>query len=319
MPTNLLDFEAPLAELDICYEALSEQAQEDPGTYGEPLKLLGERIHALKEYFVNNMTPWEKVRMARHPMRPQPMDLCRMIFTDFLELHGDRRFRDDRAIVGGFAMLEHEPVMVILTQKGRNLREYNETHFGMAEPEGYRKALRLMQLAEKAGRPVITLVDTPGAYPGVGGEERHIGEAIACNLRDMFRLTVPVICVITGEGGSGGALALAVGNRVLMFANAYYSAITPEGCAAILWRSPEKTAEAANALKLTAPDLLKLGVVDEVVAEPLGGAHRDPAAAAQNLREALLRNVKTLLKRSRSGLKSDRYKRFRKLGVWQEK
>ncbi|MBR6471125.1 MAG: acetyl-CoA carboxylase carboxyltransferase subunit alpha [Victivallales bacterium] len=319
MPTNLLEFETPLAELDICFDAISEHARKDPGVLDEPVKLLRERIHALKEYFVANMTPWEKVRMARHPMRPQPIDLCRMIFTDFLELHGDRRFRDDRAIVGGFAMLEREPVMVIFTQKGRSLREYTETHFGMAEPEGYRKALRLMHLAEKAGRPVLTLVDTPGAYPGVGGEERHIGEAIACNLRDMFRLTVPVISVITGEGGSGGALALAVGNRVLMLANAYYSAITPEGCAAILWRSPEKTAEAANALKLTAPDLLELGVVDEVVPEPLGGAHRDPAATAQFLRDALLRNLKMLQKRSRSGLKSDRYKRFRKLGVWEER
>lgn len=318
MSTSLLDFEQPLAELEVCYDALKDYSQADPDTYGEALKLLEERIHALKEHFVSNMTPWEKVRMARHPMRPQPVDLGRMIFTDFLELHGDRRFRDDRAIIGGFAMLENEPVMVILTQKGHNLREYNETHFGMGEPEGYRKAMRLMQLAEKARRPVITLVDTPGAYPGVGGEERHIGEAIACNLRDMFRLTVPVISVITGEGGSGGALALAVGNRVLILANAYYSAITPEGCAAILWRSPEKTAEAANALKLTAPDLLELKVVDEIVPEPLGGAHRDPAAAAQFLREALIRNVKTLKKRSASGLKADRYKRFRKLGVWKE-
>ena len=318
MPTELLEFEQPLAELDLCYESLSEYAKANPGTFDEALKLLEERIRSLKEHFINNKTPWEKVRMARHPMRPQPLDLCRMIFTDFLELHGDRRFRDDRAIIGGFALLENEPVMVILTQKGRSLREYNETHFGMAEPEGYRKALRLMKLAEKARRPVITLVDTPGAYPGVGGEERHIGEAIACNLRDMFRLTVPVICVITGEGGSGGALALAVGNRVLMLANAYYSAITPEGCAAILWRSPDKTAEAASALKLTAPDLLKLKVVDEIVPEPLEGAHRDPATTAQNLREALVRNLKALQKRSDSGLKADRYKRFRKLGVYEE-
>ena len=318
MSTNLLDFEEPLAELELCYDALNEYAQADPGTFGEALKLLEEKIRTLKEQFVSNMTPWEKVRMARHPMRPQPVDFCRLIFTDFLELHGDRRFRDDRAIIGGFAMLGNEPVVVILTQKGHNLREYNETHFGMGEPEGYRKALRLMQLAEKARRPIITLVDSPGAYPGVGGEERHIGEAIACNLRDMFRLTVPVVSVITGEGGSGGALALAVGNRVLILANAYYSVITPEGCAAILWRSPEKTAEAANALKLTATDLLQLKVVDEIVPEPLGGAHRDPAAAAQFLREALIRNIKMLRKHSGSSLKSDRYKRFRKLGEWKE-
>ena len=318
MSTNLLDVEEPLAELELCYDALNEYAQADPGTFGEALKLLEEKIRTLKEQFVSNMTPWEKVRMARHPMRPQPVDLCRLIFTDFLELHGDRRFRDDRAIIGGFAMLGNEPVVVILTQKGHNLREYNETHFGMGEPEGYRKALRLMQLAEKARRPIITLVDSPGAYPGVGGEERHIGEAIACNLRDMFRLTVPVVSVITGEGGSGGALALAVGNRVLILANAYYSVITPEGCAAILWRSPEKTAEAANALKLTATDLLQLKVVDEIVPEPLGGAHRDPAATAQFLREALIRNIKMLRKHSGSSLKSDRYKRFRKLGEWKE-
>ncbi len=319
MPAEFLDFERPIVELEQSYEALRQYAETGLEDFSEGLVALAGSIQRLKEHFRQNMTPWQKVLMARHPMRPQPTDFCRMLFTDFMELHGDRRFGDDPTIVGGMAMLGTQPVMVIATRKGHELKEYLATHFGCAEPEGYRKALRLMQIAEKAERPVITLIDTPGAYPGLSGGERHIGEAIACNLREMFRLTVPVIAVITGEGGSGGALGLAVGNRVLILANAYYSVITPEGCAAILWRSPEKVAEAAAALKLTSEDLLALGVVDEVVAEPLGGAHRNASAAAELLREALERNLRQLLKYSRRRLKEQRYKRFRGLGQFLEK
>ncbi len=319
MAIESLEFERPTQELEQSFQSLQKYAENSWDDLSEEMAALGQAVLRVKACFHANLTPWEKVLLARHPRRPQPVDLCKMIFTDFLELHGDRRFGDDRAIIGGFARLGEEPVMVIASQKGRELKEYLETHFGCAEPEGYRKAHRLMELAQKADRPVITLIDTPGAYPGVSGGERHIGEAIACNLRDMFRLTVPVISVITGEGGSGGALGLAVGNRVLIMENAYYSAITPEGCAAILWRSPDKVQEAATALKLTARDLLKMGVVDEIVREPLGGAHQEPAAAAELLKESLQRNLKELLKRSHSRIKEMRYRRFRNLGIIAEK
>lgn len=319
MAKDNLEFDKPVAELDKSYAALAEHAlQTTGGEVPQELAALSESIDGLKRYFQAHLGPWEKVLIARHPKRPQPVDFISMLFTDFFELHGDRRFGDDPAIVGGFACLDGEPVMVIATRKGRELSEFLTTHFGCAEPEGYRKAHRLMELAQKADRPVITLVDTPGAYPGISGGERHIGEAIACNLRDMFRLKVPVISVVTGEGGSGGALGLAVGNRVLMLENAYYSAITPEGCAAILWRSPDKVQDAASALKLTAEDLLSMGIVDEIVPEPLGGAHHDPVGAAAMLKDALKRHLDYLKKRSHSRLKDMRYRRFRALGKFVE-
>lgn len=284
----------------------------------EPLANLESRVAMLKEYLRTHMLAWERVLMARHPQRPRPADYVKMLFSDYMELHGDRRYGDDRAIVGGFAIFEDKPVMLIYTRKGRDPKEYMETHFGCAQPEGYRKALRLMRLANKADCPIITLIDTPGAYPGIGSEERHVGEAIAVNLREMFRLSVPVISVITGEGGSGGALGLAVGNRVLMFANSYYSAITPEGCAAILWRKPEKAPDAAEALHLTATDLLKFSIIDEIIPEPDGGAHRDPTAAGQFLKAALQKHLKDLRRKSHSRLMDERYRRFRKLGVFGE-
>ena len=264
------------------------------------------------------LSPWEKIQLTRHPQRPHPQEYVQEIFTDFLELHGDRRFADDRTLIGGFAKLERQPVMVLATQKGRNLKQNMEFNFGSALPEGYRKALRLMQLANKAQCPVITFIDTPGAYPGIGAEERHIGEAIALNLREMFRLSVPVICVVTGEGGSGGALGIAVGNRVLMQEYAYYSVITPEGCAAILWRTNDAIPKAAEALHLTSSDLLELGVADEVVEEPNGGAHQDFPEAARLLKLAILRHLAELQKLTPEQLREDRYNRFRRLGRVEE-
>ena len=238
------------------------------------------------------------------------------MFTDFLELCGDRRFADDRAIIGGFAKLDERPVMVIATQKGRNLKQNMEVNFGCAHPEGYRKALRLMQLANKAHVPIISLIDTPGAYPGIAAAERHIGESIAVNLREMFRFEVPILCIITGEGGSGGALGICVGNRVLIMENAYYSVITPEGCAAILWRSADAIPKAAQALKLTGRDLMKLGVVDGIIPEPLGGAHHDPAGATDLLKQAIVDQLDQLCTMPGAQLRQARYDRFRDLGVF---
>lgn len=314
--TECLDFEKPVVALDEALANLQHYAVISGEELNEPLALLTDRINVLKEHLRTHMPPWERVLMARHPSRPRPADYVKMLFSDYMELHGDRRFGDDRAIVGGFAMFDKQPVMLIYTRKGRDPRDYMDTHFGCAQPEGYRKALRLMRLADKADCPIITMIDTPGAYPGIGSEERHVGEAIAMNLREMFRLRVPVVAVITGEGGSGGALGLAVGNRVLMFANSYYSAITPEGCAAILWRKPEKAPDAAAALHLTAEDLLKYNIIDEIIPEPPGGAHRDPAAAGQFLKAALQKQLKELRKKSHSRLVDERYRRFRKLGVF---
>ena len=236
MSEGNLDFSEPLLELVHRADSVKRSFQQRGLHLDSELKELFQNIQEVEENFQRSLTPWQRVRLARHPLRPHPQFFCRMIFTDFMELHGDRRYGDDWAVGGGFALLGNRPVMVIFTRKGHNLEQYLLNHFGCPEPEGYRKALRLMKLAEKARCPIITLVDTPGAYPGISGGERHIGEAIAVNLREMFRLTVPVVCVITGEGGSGGALGLAVGNKVLMLANAYYSVITPAGCAAILWR-----------------------------------------------------------------------------------
>ena len=313
-----LDFAEPVRELVHRADALQRHAQLRHLRLDSELKVLFQRVQEVEERFRGSLTPWQKVRLARHPMRPHPQYFCRMIFNDFWELHGDRRYGDDWAVGGGFAQLDGQSVMVIFTRKGHNLEQYLQNHFGCPEPEGYRKALRLMKLAEKAQCPIVTIVDTPGAYPGISGGERHIGEAIAVNLREMFRLTVPVLCVITGEGGSGGALGLAIGNRVLMLSNAYYSVITPEGCAAILWRDGNKTAEAAAALKLTANDLLELKIIDEIVPEPLGGAHCNPGEAAAILKAALIRNLKALKRKSPSRLKDDRYERFRALGAFED-
>ncbi|MFA6930447.1 MAG: acetyl-CoA carboxylase carboxyltransferase subunit alpha [Lentisphaeria bacterium] len=309
-----LEIEKPLLELEEKVASLRCSAQHRDADMDSGILLMQEKLTQLKELFFYRMSPLEKVQMARHPLRPYPADYIRLIFTNFLELHGDRRFSDDQAIFGGFALFDQQRVLLIATRKGRDLKTNMETNFGCAHPEGYRKALRLMKLADKVHCPIITLVDTPGAYPGIAAEERHIGEAIACNLRDMFRLSVPIISVITGEGGSGGALGISVGNRILIMANAYYSVITPEGCAAILWRSAEAIPKAAEALKLTSTDLKNLGIAEEVVAEPLGGAHRDYPGAAGLLADALRRHLQELRKMSPEQLRQDRYDKFRAMG-----
>jgi acetyl-CoA carboxylase carboxyl transferase subunit alpha len=263
-------------------------------------------------------TAWERVQLARHPERPYTLDYVQLIFSEFVELHGDRQFGDDAAIVGGLATLQTRTVMLIGHQKGRDTRENLLRRFGMARPEGYRKALRLMRLGEKFGMPVISLIDTPGAFPGIGSEERHIAEAIAVNLREMISLRVPIIAAVIGEGGSGGALGIGVADHVLIFENAYYSVISPEACSAILWRDRRHAAEAAEALKLTAEDLLKLGVVDEIVREPEGGAHHDYHMAATNLSAALEKNVERLCARGADELIEARYEKFRALGSFEE-
>lgn len=282
------------------------------------LDSLRKKIADTKSSIYQNLTAWQRVQLARHPNRPYTLDYVEKIFTDFMEFHGDRRYADDPAIVGGFAKLNGENVMVIGTQKGRNTKESVFRNFGCPHPEGYRKAMRLMEMAELARVPVITLIDTPGAFPGVAAEERHVGEAIAVNLRDMFSLTVPVLAVVIGEGGSGGALGIGCGNRVLLMENAYYSVITPEGCAAILWKDRAYSETAAEALNLTGPDLLKLKIIDGIVEEPVGGAHRDYDSAAQMLKDAIVKNLAELKQVSPEDLKEQRYERFRSIAFYQE-
>jgi acetyl-CoA carboxylase carboxyl transferase subunit alpha len=277
---------------------------------------LEKKLAKLKKQAYDNLTAIERVQLARHPKRPFTLDYVERTFNDFIELHGDRAYRDDEAIVGGWARLDGESVMVIGHQKGRDMKENMRRNFGMAHPEGYRKALRLMQQAEKFGRPIVTLIDTPGAYPGIGAEERGQAEAIARNLREMARLRVPVIAVVIGEGGSGGALALGVADRVLMLENAVYSVITPEGCAAILWKTATAKDKAAEALKVTATDLAELGVVDAVIREPVGGAHNDWDAVADSLREALIGHLRELKKKTSDVLRQERWEKFEAMGAY---
>jgi acetyl-CoA carboxylase carboxyl transferase subunit alpha len=276
--------------------------------------VLEQKLVRMKEESYRNLTSMERVQLARHPKRPYTRDYIALMLTDFIELHGDRMFRDDEAIVGGWARLEGRTVMVIGQQKGRDMKENLRCNFGMPHPEGYRKALRLMQMAEKFGHPVITLIDTPGAYPGIGAEERGQAEAIARNLREMARLRVPVIAVVIGEGGSGGALALGVADRVLMLENSVYSVITPEGCAAILWKTAAAKDKAAEAMKMTAGDLNQLGVIDEVLPEPFGGAHTDWPTTADVLREALVRNLVELSELPPEDLLPQRWEKYLAMG-----
>ena len=266
-----------------------------------------------------NLTAWDRVQLARHPKRPYALDYIKTAFSDFSELHGDRLFAEDHAMVGGFARLGQHKVLVLGTQKGRDTKENIRRNFGSAHPEGYRKALRLMKLADKFGLPIFTLIDTAGAYPGIGAEERHIAEAIAVNLREMFLLEVPVLAVVLGEGGSGGALGIGVADRVLMLENAYYSVISPEGCAAILWRDRTAAPKAAEALKITARDLSRLGLCDEIIPEPQGGAHNDPAGMAQTVQRTLLRNLEEVQALFRTERLRLRYAKFRAYGHFQEK
>src|SRR6266542_713039 len=285
-----MEFEKPLAELEKKIEELQELSSDTMDLKVEIGKL-EKKAEKMREDIFSNLTRWQTAQVARHINRPFTLDYLNLIFTDFVELHGDRNFGDDHAIVAGLAQLDGEPVMVIGHQKGRDTKEKVFRNFGMPNPEGYRKALRLMEMAERFKLPIITLVDTPGAFPGIGAEERGQAEAIARNLRDMSRLSVPIIVTVTGEGGSGGALGIAVGDRILMLEFSVYAVISPEGCAAILWSDGTRGADAAEALKLTAKDIKALEVIDEIVKEPLGGAHRDHKTTAQNLHEALTRNL----------------------------
>jgi acetyl-CoA carboxylase carboxyl transferase subunit alpha len=315
-----LDFEKPIIELQNKLEELRAQPEKHSLgiSFEEEFKLIEKKLEETRRQIFLNLTPWQRVQLARHPKRPYTLDYIRRAFADFQELHGDRLFAEDRAMVGGFARLGQHPVMVIGTQKGRDTKENILRNFGAAHPEGYRKALRLMRLANKFGLPIITVIDTAGAYPGVAAEERHIAEAIAVNLREMTLLEVPIISAIIGEGGSGGALGIGVADRVLILENAYYSVISPEGCAAILWKDRANTAKAAAALKITAKDLLELKLVDEVVPEPLGGAHTDPAGTAANLKAHLLHNLEAVQAMSIPERLKKRYDKFRAHGQFLE-
>src|SRR5437867_5225537 len=309
---HYLDFEKPIVEL----QRKLEELKKHPETHALGINFEGEasqiekKVEETRRQTFSNLNAWQRVQLARHPKRPYTLDYLQQTFTDFSELHGDRLFFDDRAVVGGFARLDGRKVMVIGTQKGRETKENILRNFGSAHPEGYRKALRLMRLADKFGLPIIAIIDTAGAYPGIGAEERHIAEAIAVNLREMMLLEVPIIAVVIGEGGSGGALGIGVADRVLILENAYYSVISPEGCAAILWKDRSAAGKAAEALKITAKDLWELGLVDEIVPEPLGGAHNDLSSAAANLKEHLVTSLERLRKTTTSERLKTRYAKF---------
>jgi len=317
---HFLDFEKPIAELQRKLDELKAQ----PGTpslgisWEEEIRLLEGKIQDAQRQLYSNLTPWQRVQLARHPRRPYTLDYLRLAFEEFEELHGDRLHSDDRAMVGGFARLGGQRVLVVGTQKGRDTKENILRNFGSAHPEGYRKALRLMKMADKFGLPIISLIDTAGAYPGIGAEERHVAEAIAVNLREMMTFEVPILACVIGEGGSGGALGIGVADRVLILENAYYSVISPEGCAAILWKDRTAAPKAAAALKITAGDLRGLGLVDEVLPEPLGGAHLDPEATAATLRQGLLRHLSEVQAMPTSGRLSARYAKFRAFGHFTE-
>ncbi len=319
MPVSLLPFEKPVAELEAKLDELRRFSEAQDIDVSAEIQKMEAKIAEMRRRIYAELTPWQIVQVARHPQRPYTRDYLQLWKCDFVELHGDRLYADDAAIVGGLARLNDHPVVIIGTQKGRDTKSNVECNFGCAFPEGYRKALRLMRLADKFGLPIITLIDTPGAYPGVQSEERHIAEAIAVNLREMFRFRVPIVVCVTGEGGSGGALGIGVGDRVIILQYAYYSVISPEGCAAILWKDRTYADRAAQALKLTAPDLLRAGLVDEVIPEPEGGAHRDPAQMADRLKEAILRHLRELEKQTEAERVALRYAKFRRLGVYHEK
>jgi acetyl-CoA carboxylase carboxyl transferase subunit alpha len=316
MAKVVLDFEKPIIELEQKIAEMRKYA--DNLDIVDEISILEGKVDQLRENVYSNLTRWQRVQLARHPDRPYTLDYIQQITEDFIELHGDRRFGDDKAIVAGFCRLEKETVLVIGHQKGRDTKSNIYRNFGMPNPEGYRKALRLMQLAAKFGRPIISLLDTPGAYPGIGAEERGQAEAIARNLFEMSRLPVPVIIVIIGEGASGGALGIGVGDRILMFENAWYSVIAPESCSSILWRSWEYKEQAAEALKLTAPDLLEQGVIDRIIPDPMGGAHRNPQLMAQTLKSVLLEELLSLKKIRTDRLLQMRVQKFSKMGAWKE-
>jgi acetyl-CoA carboxylase carboxyl transferase subunit alpha len=304
-----LDFERPIAEVETKIQELNAI-----GGFKDEINRLRAQTEKLKKKIYANLTPWQKVLLARHPRRPYTLDYIDLMCEEFIELHGDRRYSDDPAIVAGLAKIDGKNIMIMGHQKGRDTKEKLRRNFGMPHPEGYRKALRVMQMAGKFNLPLVNLVDTPGAYPGVGAEERGQAEAIARNLRELATLPVPIVVVICGEGGSGGALAIAVGDRILVLEYATYSVITPEGCASILWRDSSKSDEAAKALKITSSDLMEFKVVDEVIPEPLGGAHQDWVSAAENVKEAILKNLKELESIPVNELVNQRIEKFGRMG-----
>ena len=318
MELQPLDFEKPIFELERRLQDLKAHSDEHDVDLDSAVGAIEAKLRQTRGEIYGNLTAWQRVQIARHVQRPFALDYIERCFTNWTELHGDRRFADDKAMPSGLAMLGAQRCVVITHQKGRNTKENVMRNFGCAHPEGYRKALRLMRLGEKFGMPVISLIDTPGAFPGIGSEERHISEAIAVNLREMMRLRVPIIAAVVGEGGSGGALGIGVADRVLILENAYYSVISPEACSAILWRDRRHAAEAADALKLTAEDLLKLEVVDEVVREPEGGAHRDYDSVATNIGNALRHSLQRICDIPIEELLTKRYEKFRRLGSFAE-
>ena len=318
MVRHYLDFEKPLVELENEIDHLRRFSKDKQIHFSEQLKGLEEKLHRLQKEVYSNLTPWQITQLARHIDRPKPSYYVRMIFEGFIELHGDRNFGDDPAVLAGLTRFNGKSVVLIGHQKGSDMKEMVYRNFGMPHPEGYRKALRLMKLAETFRKPIVTMIDTPGAYPGVGAEERGQAEAIARNLRTMAVLRTPIVVVVIGEGGSGGALAMGVGDRILMLEYSIYSVISPEGCAAILWKDGEKGKVAAESLKLTAPDLHRLGAIDEIVQEPPGGAHRDPEAMAENLKKTIDRHLKELEGIPVDDLLAARYEKFRKMGFFIE-
>jgi acetyl-CoA carboxylase carboxyl transferase subunit alpha len=317
-PAYALDFEKPLRELAKELDALHQKSLEQNLNLSGEVSSIEKRIDQAQRDIYSNLTPWQRVQIARHPKRPYALDYVNLMCEDFQELHGDRQFRDDRALIGGTAFFNGNAVMIIAQQKGRDTKENILRNFGMPQPEGYRKALRLMKTAEKFGLPVLTFIDTPGAFPGIESEARHVSEAIAVNLREMAMLRVPSIAVVVGEGGSGGALGIGVTDRVLIFENSYYSVISPEGCAAILWKDRAAAPKAAEALQLSAATLEKLGVVDEVIPEPIGGAHNDMNQAAAALKYAMQKHLNDLRGLPHDKLLDARYERYRHLGVYEE-
>ena len=316
MKSQPLDFEKPIVELEQKLDELRGHSRENYVNLDPEVRRMESKIEEMKKNVYSNLTAWQRVQIARHTARPYTLDYLQLSFSDFVELRGDRLYADDPAMPGGLATIGRHKCAVIGHQKGRDTKENIRHNFGCANPEGYRKALRLMRMAEKFGLPFVSLIDTPGAYPGIGAEERHIAESIAVNIRDMMTLRTPTVAVVIGEGGSGGALGVGVSDRVLMLENSYYSVISPEGCAAILWKHRKHAPEAAQALKLTATDLKELKLVDDVVPEPLGGAHQNQEATIVNLREAITRHLDELAQIPMERLLGQRYEKFRRMGVF---
>jgi len=313
-----LDFEKPIIELEKKIQELKSFTSNKKIDLGSEIKNLEDKLSKLRKDIYGSLSAWQRVQIARHPKRPYTQDYINMLMTDFIELHGDRLFYDDQAIVGGVAKLNGNKIMIMGHQKGRDTKENLKRNFGCAHPEGYRKVLRLMEIAQRFNLPIVTLIDTPGAYPGVDAEERGQAQAIATNLREMIDIAVPIVVIVIGEGGSGGAIGLGVGDKVCLLENSYYSVISPEGCASILWRSSAKAPEASETLKLTAKDLLNLGIIDEIIPEPLGGAHRDPERRLRILEKTLKRNLDDLIKIPKDRLLQLRYEKFRKMGIYKE-